>query len=124
FGDAGAVTTNDAELADRIRVLRNYGSAEKYVNEVLGFNSRLDELQAAVLRVKLKHLDDWNRRRGQVAAWYLEHLPTAFSTFDLPVVPDWASPCWHLFVVRVADRDRVQAMLAERGVETLIHYPI
>jgi dTDP-4-amino-4,6-dideoxygalactose transaminase len=124
FGDAGAVTTNDAELADRIRLLRNYGSKKKYVHEVIGFNSRLDELQAALLRVKLKQLDEWNRRRREVAAWYMEHLPRTFPTFELPAVPDWASPCWHLFVVRVADRDSVQAMLAKRGIGTLIHYPI
>jgi len=124
LGDAGAVTTNDTELAGRIRVLRNYGSAKKYVNEVIGFNSRLDELQAALLRVKLKHLDEWNSRRSQIAAWYFEHLPRAFPKFDLPAVPNWANPCWHLFVVRVEDRDSVQAVLTSRGIGTLIHYPI
>ena len=124
LGDGGAVTTNDAELASRIRVLRNYGSGKKYVNEVIGFNSRLDELQAALLRVKLKHLDEWNSRRSQVASWYLEHLPKAFSTFGLPAVPSWAKPCWHLFVVRVKERESVQAMLAKREIGTMIHYPI
>lgn len=122
LGDGGAVTTNDPELADRIRVLRNYGSRVKYVNEVQGYNSRLDPLQAAVLRVKLAHLDAWNARRAAVAAAYLQGL--GGSALLLPHVPDWAAPAWHLFVVRHPQRDALQQRLSEAGVGTLIHYPI
>ena len=122
LGDGGAVTTNDPELADRIRVLRNYGSRVKYVNEVQGYNSRLDPLQAAVLRVKLAHLDAWNARRAAVAAAYLQDLGD--SGLLLPHVPEWASPVWHLFVVRSAQRDALQQRLSDAGVGTLIHYPI
>lgn len=122
FGDAGAITTNSDELADKVRVLRNYGSRVKYVNEVVGFNTRLDEIQAAVLRVKLSKLDEWNDRRRKVAALYLENLQDADIT--LPVVPEWAEPVWHLFVLRNPRRDELQKYLAEAGVGTLIHYPI
>lgn len=122
LGDGGAVTTNDPEIADRIRVLRNYGSRVKYVNEVRGYNSRLDPLQAAVLRVKLKHLDNWNDRRRAVAAAYAEGLQT--TGLVLPHVPDWAEPVWHLYVVRAPDRDGLQKRLTVAGVGTLIHYPI
>ena len=122
LGDGGAVTTNDAELAERIRVLRNYGSRVKYVNEVRGFNSRLDPLQAAVLRVKLAHLDDWNARRKVIAAQYLAGL--ADCGLVLPQVPAFADPVWHLFVVRHPRRDELQKRLAESGVGSLIHYPI
>lgn len=122
LGDAGAVTTNDPELADRFRVLRNYGSRVKYVNEVQGYNSRLDPLQAAVLRVKLAHLDAWNARRAALARIYLDGLRDAGLT--LPHVPDWAEPAWHLFVVRHARRDELQHALAEAGIGSLIHYPI
>lgn len=122
LGDAGAVTTNRADLADRIRVLRNYGSRVKYVNEVQGVNSRLDPIQAAVLRVKLKHLDAWTDRRRAIAAAYAEGLGD--SGLVLPSAPEWAEPVWHLYVVRSADRDGLQARLTEAGVGTLIHYPI
>jgi dTDP-4-amino-4,6-dideoxygalactose transaminase len=122
LGDAGAVTTNDTEIADRLRVLRNYGSRVKYVNEVRGWNSRLDPLQAAVLRVKLAHLDAWNARRKAIATRYLEAF--AGCGWGMPSVPEWADPAWHLFVVRVPNRERVQARLAEAGIGTLIHYPI
>lgn len=122
LGDAGAVTTNDPELADRIRVLRNYGSRVKYVNEVQGYNSRLDPIQAAVLRVKLKHLDDWNARRFAIARAYLDGLRD--TPLILPQVPAFAEPAWHLFVVRHAQRDRLQQALTEAGIGTLIHYPI
>lgn len=121
FGDGGAVTTNDSEIADRIRMLRNYGSQEKYVHEVQGINSRLDELQAAVLRVKLRHLDEWNERRRQIAAIYLDGLEG--TSLVLPYVPDWAEPVWHLFVVRGVDRAALQQALGNVGVGTLIHYP-
>jgi dTDP-4-amino-4,6-dideoxygalactose transaminase len=122
FGDAGAVTTNNPDVADRLRVLRNYGSRVKYVNEVQGFNSRLDELQAAALRVKLRCLDEWNARRRQVAARYCEELRD--TQLVLPEVPDWAEPVWHLFVVRSTQRDTLQDQLAKQGVGTLVHYPI
>ena len=122
MGDGGAVTTNDPQLADRIRVLRNYGSRAKYVNEVQGYNSRLDPLQAAILRVKLAHLDDWNARRRAIAARYQQGL--AGCGLTLPQVPDWADPVWHLYVVRHPKRDALQQALNEAGVGTLIHYPI
>ncbi|MBN8716001.1 DegT/DnrJ/EryC1/StrS family aminotransferase [Thermomonas sp.] len=122
LGDAGAVTTNDAAVADRLRVLRNYGSRVKYVNDVQGWNSRLDPLQAAILRVKLAHLDEWNARRAEIAALYLREL--ADCGVVLPQVPDWAQPVWHLFVVRHPRRDELQQRLAQAGIQTLIHYPI
>lgn len=122
LGDGGAVTTNDAELADKVRVLCNYGSRVKYQNEVKGFNSRLDELQAAFLREKLKHLDEWNERRSSVARRYLDALTC--KSLTLPMVPDWCSPVWHLFVVRHSRRGQLQRDLNDYGVGTLIHYPI
>ena len=122
LGDAGAITTNDPELADRIRVLGNYGSRVKYVNEVKGYNSRLDPVQAVALRVKLRHLDEWNARRTAIAARYTAELTG--SGIVLPEVPEWADPVWHLYVVQHADRDRLQNDLKEVGIGTLIHYPI
>ena len=122
FGDAGAVTTNDAELADRIRALGNYGSRTKYVNDMLGFNSRLDPIQAAVLRVKLRQLDEWNDRRRRVAARYLEELKG--TSFVLPAVPPWADPVWHLFVVRAKGRERLMRFLERQGIGIVVHYPI
>ena len=127
LGDAGAVTTDDAELARRVRVLGNYGSATKYVNEVKGVNSRLDPLQAAILRVKLAHLDAWNDRRRILAARYDAGL--ADSGLTLPKAPNWAEPVWHIYIVRVPEsiaggRDRLQARLSGAGIGTLIHYPI
>jgi dTDP-4-amino-4,6-dideoxygalactose transaminase len=123
-GDGGAVTTDDADLADALRVLRNYGSRRKYVNEVIGYNSRLDELQAAFLRVKLPCLDGWNARRHAVAREYRELLPGCLPDAVLPVVRDWTETCWHLYVIQVPERARVQAALADRGVQTLVHYPV
>ncbi len=122
FGDGGAVTTNSPILADKIRVLRNYGSRVKYQNEVAGVNSRLDPIQAAVLRVKLAHLDAWTERRRALAAQYSLALRDIGLT--LPHVPDWAEPAWHLYVIRTNNRDALQARLMEAGVSTLIHYPI
>ena len=122
MGDGGAVTANDPGIADRIRVLRNYGSRVKYTNEVQGYNSRLDPLQAAILRVKLAHLDEWNARRDAIAKRYREELAGAELT--LPFVADWAEPAWHLFVIRHSRRDALQQALTEAGVGTLIHYPI
>ena len=122
MGDAGAVTTNDPEIADRVRLLGNYGSRKKYVNEAQGLNSRLDPLQAAILRVKLACLDEWTARRKRIAAAYTEHLSK--TSLVLPSVPDWADPVWHLYVVRSPDRDNLQQHLAEADIATLIHYPI
>jgi len=121
-GDAGAVTTNSVDLADRIRVLRNYGSREKYVNEIPGINSRLDPLQAAVLRTKLRYLDTWTERRRWTATAYADGLKDAVLT--LPSTPEWAEPVWHLFVIRSEERHALQSRLTAHGVGTLIHYPI
>lgn len=131
FGDAGAITTNDAGLADRVRMLRNYGSKTKYLHECLGYNSRMDELQAAFLRVKLSRLDEWNQRRSQLAALYLELL--AETDFEvkaetqcslLPKVPNWATPVWHIFALRHVRRNELQNFLANKGINTQIHYPV
>lgn len=123
FGDGGAVMTNDPVLAERIKVLRNYGSKIKYHNKIVGFNSRLDELQSALLRVKLTKLDEWNERRRIVAEKYLRELSNQ-KKLVLPNVPDWAEPVWHLFVVRHAQRDALQKSLNDAGIGTMIHYPI
>ncbi len=123
LGDGGAVLTNDAEIADRVRVLRNYGSRVKYYYEAAGYNSRLDELQAALLRVKLAHLADWNERRRKLAHLYLREM-AGLPDLGLPHVPEWAEPVWHLFVIRHPRRDALQRALSEVGVGTLIHYPV
>ena len=123
FGDGGAVTTNDSTLVERVRRLSNYGSQVKYAHEVKGFNSRLDELQAALLRVKLRKLDEWNERRRQIADQYLQKL-SARDYLILPHVPPWAEPVWHLFVVRTPERDCLQKYLTDSGIQTLIHYPV
>jgi dTDP-4-amino-4,6-dideoxygalactose transaminase len=122
LGDAGAVTTDDPDLADRVRRLGNYGSSVRYVNQELGVNSRLDPIQAAVLRVKLEKLDEWNARRSAIAALYSDALGD--TDLILPRVPEWAEPAWHLYVVQSDNRDRLAARLASAGVSTLIHYPI
>lgn len=122
LGDGGAVTTDDAALADRVRVLRNYGSRVKYVNEVQGVNSRLDDLQAAVLRVKLRHLAAWNARRAVIAARYDAAL--AGTSLVLPHVASGVTTAWHLYVVRATQRDALRATLESAGIQTLIHYPI
>jgi dTDP-4-amino-4,6-dideoxygalactose transaminase len=123
FGEAGAITTDDAALADRVRTLRNYGSKKKYYNEIKGYNSRLDELQAAFLRVKLRKLDEWNQRRAEMARIYLKNL-AGTEGLQLPHVPEWAGPVWHLFVVRHPQRDRLQEQLTAAGIGTMIHYPV
>lgn len=122
-GDGGAVVTSDADLAAKLRLLRNYGSTVKYHHEIKGTNSRLDELQAAMLRVKLAHLDEWNARRQAVADRYVSELG-GLPGVVLPAVPGWASHVWHLFVLRVTERDRLQERLTAAGVGTLIHYPV
>ncbi len=123
LGDAGALTCKDAKLADMVRALRNYGSHEKYKNLVQGPNDRLDELQAALLRVKLKHIDADNARRREIAQRYRREIENP--AVRLPSVRDGEdSHVWHLFVVRVADRAAFQQRLLGRGVNTAIHYPI
>jgi dTDP-4-amino-4,6-dideoxygalactose transaminase len=122
LGDAGAVTTNDDELATLVRALGNYGSKQKYVNEYQGLNSRLDEIQAAFLNVKLKYLDQENKVRQQIARYYCENI--IHPTITLPTLPKDNSHVWHLFVIRHPDRMNQSAYLAEKGVQTLIHYPV
>ena len=122
FGDGGAVTTNDDDVAARIRMLRNYGSTVKYHNEEKGYNSRLDELQAAFLRVKLRHLDAWNARRVELAGLYAGVLKE--TGLVLPEVLAACEPAWHLYVVRVKDRARMTQLLDKQGVGWLIHYPV
>jgi dTDP-3-amino-3,4,6-trideoxy-alpha-D-glucose transaminase len=123
FGDGGAVTTDDAKLAERLRVLRNYGSRVKYVNLERGFNSRLDEMQAAFLRAKLPRLDAWNERRRVLAARYDDKL-AGIAGLGLPRAPQWAEPIWHLYVVRTVRRAELMAELERAGIGSLIHYPI
>lgn len=122
YGDGGAITTDNPKIADRIRLLRNYGSRTKYVNEVRGFNCRLDALQAAVLRVKLQRLDRWNEARKAIAVRYYAGL--SGMELILPVVREWAEPVWHLFVVGSNNRDQIQQQLEKNGIGTMIHYPI
>lgn len=123
IGDAGAVTTSDQKLAERIRAIGNYGSRVKYHNELLGLNCRLDELQAAILREKLPHLEVWNQRRREIASAYTSRL-SGVPGLALPTSANSGSPVWHQFVVRHAMRDILQSMLNERGIRTMIHYPI
>lgn len=123
YGDGGAVTTDDAALADRLRALRNYGSKVKYVNIERGYNSRLDELQAAFLRVKLRVLDTWNERRRRIAALYDDKL-AGIPALGLPRAPQWAEPVWHLYVVRTPRRAELMKALEKAGIGALIHYPI
>jgi dTDP-4-amino-4,6-dideoxygalactose transaminase len=122
LGDGGAVTTNDEELAECIKALRNYGSYKKYENLYKGFNSRLDEIQAAMLRVKLKYLDKEIENRRKIAKFYLENIKN--DRIILPKVRKENNHVWHLFVIRTKKRDRLQKYLAENGIHTLIHYPI
>jgi dTDP-4-amino-4,6-dideoxygalactose transaminase len=124
FADAGAVTTNDQAVYEKVKKLRNYGAAVKYQHELQGVNSRIDELTAAFLRVKLRKLDEWNARRKKIAAKYLTDFCPLTSDLCLPFVPDWAEPSWHLFVIRHPRRDQLQKKLSEAGINTLIHYPI
>ena len=123
LGDAGAVTTNDEEFANKVRVLGNYGSQKKYYNEVIGHNNRLDEMQAAFLRVKLKHLSDWTEQRQEIAAAYLRELE-GIGDLVLPVTHPESTHVYHLFVIRTKRRDELAEYLKERGIGTLIHYPV
>ncbi len=122
LGDGGAVVTSDAQIAERVRVLRNYGSKQKYVHLERGENSRLDELQAAVLRVKLRRLDGWNTQRQTIAAQYTRML--AGTSVKPPFVASWAQPVWHLYVIESDRRDELQAHLTANRIQTVIHYPI
>lgn len=123
LGDAGAVTTNDEELAKTIRTLANYGSNQKYVNIYQGLNSRLDEIQASVLDVKLKYIDKENNRRREIAEKYISEINN--ENIILPLVPENGSEhVWHLFVIRTQSREKLQNYLSENGIQTLIHYPI
>lgn len=122
LGDGGAITTNDDDLARHLCLLRNYGSEVRYRHDMQGFNSRLDELQAAMLRIKLQHLDDWNSRRREIASAYLRGL--AGSGLGLPEEAEWAESVWHLFAVRSVARKELQDALAAADIQTLIHYPI
>jgi dTDP-4-amino-4,6-dideoxygalactose transaminase len=123
LGDGGAVTTNDPELADRVRVMRNYGSRVKYENEVVGYNNRLDELQAAFLRVKLRKLDEWTAERNKIAESYINGLKglEGIGLFD---TARGATSAYHLFVIKTANREKLQKRLTEQGIGTMIHYPI
>jgi dTDP-4-amino-4,6-dideoxygalactose transaminase len=121
YGDAGAVVTNDDGIAERIRVLRDLGQRRKYEHVAIGGNERLDTLQAAVLRVKLRHLDGWNEARRAHALLYAQLLDDHVRT---PVVAPWADPVWHLYVVRVGNRDEVRAALDEEGIASGLHYPV
>jgi len=128
LGDGGAVSTNDDELAEIVRALGNYGSKQKYVNEYRGLNSRLDEIQAAFLDIKLKHLDEDNQKRREIAQFYCDHIKN-----DKIILPNQStsqqisqslSHVWHLFIIRTKERDKLQKCLSDYGIQTLIHYPI
>lgn len=123
FGDAGAVTTNDSALAEKVRELGNYGSRVKYENNVIGFNSRLDEVQAAFLRVKLRKMDEWNAKRNEIATFYLKQL-AGIEEIILPSIADDVEHVWHLYVVRIKNRSDISKYLAKAGIGTLVHYPI
>lgn len=122
LGDAGAVTTDDSQLAETIRSLANYGSSRKYVFKYAGRNSRLDEIQAAILDVKLRHLDEDVELRKQVAKYYIEHITNP--RIILPKVFDWQQHVFHIFTIRCTKRDRLQQYLTDNGIQTNIHYPI
>lgn len=123
MGDAGAVVTRSARLAKKVRALANYGARRRYFHETQGSNSRLDEVQAAILRVKLQCLDEWNSRRCLIAAEYQRRL-AGNDCIELPQVPSWAEPVWHIFAIRVRAREALRRNLAQAGVGTLVHYPI
>ncbi|MDD3563421.1 MAG: DegT/DnrJ/EryC1/StrS family aminotransferase [Candidatus Cloacimonetes bacterium] len=139
FGDAGAITTDDDELADKVRCLANYGSHTKYYNEYKGYNCRLDEIQAAVLRIKLRYLDEWNLKRHKVAKHYHEIKNSGLALpyqlleqarrgnemhFKMSYSGKMATPCWHQYVIQTDDRDSVMTSLADKGIQTMIHYPV
>lgn len=123
LGDAGGVTTNDDALYETVKTLRNYGSRKKYHNELVGFNMRLDEVQAAFLRIKLRYLQEWNRQRQEIASWYNDALQNV-GDIVLPKTAGPASHVYHLYVIRTDKRDALQEQLAQNGIGTLIHYPV
>ncbi|MGL4308833.1 MAG: DegT/DnrJ/EryC1/StrS family aminotransferase [Cetobacterium sp.] len=122
FGDGGAITTNDEKLDRDFRVLRNYGSDKRYYNEVVGYNSRLDELQAGLLRVKLSHLDELTKEREKIAKRYLSEINNP--KIKLPRIRENATSVWHLFVIKIDERNKFQQYLDANGIGTVIHYPI
>lgn len=122
LGDAGAITTDNEELAKRVKTLRNYGSSEKYYNDEIGFNNRLDELQAAFLRVKLNYLEDWTNQRKEIASWYNTYLSN--KNWILPEVHQNAEHVYHLYVIRTNEREKLQLELTSKGIQTMIHYPV
>ncbi len=122
FGDAGCIITNNEELASEFRVFRNYGSEKRYHNQVVGSNSRLDELQAGLLRVKLRHLEDFNKERCEIADEYMKGISSPYVT--LPKIRPEADSTWHQFVIHCCYRDELQEYLTKQGIGTLIHYPI
>ena len=122
YGDAGCIVSNDRELVERVKLIANHGSATKYTHEMEGVNSRLDALQAAILRIKLRHLDSWNTKRRSHAAFYMDAFR---GSHVIPVkVHEDAEAVWHLFVIRTADRDTLQEKLRDAGIATGIHYPL
>lgn len=122
FGDGGAIITNDAQIAQDVRIFRNYGSEKRYYNKVVGTNSRLDELQAALLRVRLSHMNEITEERRQIGSRYLKRINNV--QFVLPQIRDGATTVWHQFVIRCKDRDKLVKYLDDKGVGTIIHYPI
>lgn len=124
YGDGGAVTTDNADVADYLRMLRNYGSEKKYYNLIKGVNSRLDEIQAAILRVKLKYLNEWNSRRATIARRYLDLINPQDERLVLPVTGEGNVHVWHVFTIQSSQRDDLKAYLNKKGVHTLIHYPV
>lgn len=122
FGDGGAISTNDKNLDKKLRVLRNYGSEKRYYNEVVGYNSRLDEIQAGLLRVKLKHINELEKERKEIAEKYLTEIKNPL--IILPKINKDCTHVWHLFVIRVENRERFQKYLEENGIGTVIHYPV
>ena len=122
LGDGGIIVTNDKKLEDKIRAIGNYGSEKKYHHLYKGTNSRLDEIQAGILRIKLKYLDKWNLERKRIADFYLQEIKN--KNITKPLIADYSDPVWHLFIVRTEERDRLQKYLEEHGIQTLIHYPI
>jgi dTDP-4-amino-4,6-dideoxygalactose transaminase len=123
-GEAGAVTTNDGDIARNIRMLRDHGQAQKYYHDMEGYNGRLDSIQAGILHVKLRYLARWNERRRECASRYQSFLGTAEGGIKLPVEPAWSKAVFHLYVVQVKNREKLQKHLGEAGIGTGIHYPI
>lgn len=122
-GEGGAVTTGDPEIAKKIRMIRDHGQSKKYYHEIEGYNGRLDSIQCAMLRVKLRHLEDWNAKRREAAARYRELL-SPIPGITIPYEPDWSRAVYHLYVIRTAGRDAMQKALASEGISTALHYPV